>query len=330
MVRARLVDILARRLLILDGAMGTFVEQRGLTEADYRGDRFQRHGLDLKGNHDVLVLTQPSVITGIHREYLNAGTDIISTNTFTSTAIAQNNYALGDLAYEMNVVGARLARAAADESSAQTPAKPRFVAGALGPTNHSLSMSTDANDPAVRAITFDQLRDSYRDQVRGLLDGGVDILLLETIVDTLNAKAAIVAIVDECESRAVDVPVMISVTVDRSGHTLSGQTLDAFYSSIRHAHPFSVGVNCGFGAEQMRPHLAELANIVDGYVSCYPNAGLPDAFGDYDDQPRDTSSLLRQFASAGFVDIVGGCCGTTPDHIAAIAAAMEGIVPRAR
>ena len=331
MVRTRLVDILTRRILILDGAMGTFVQQRGLGEADYRGDRFREHGLDLKGNHDVLVLSQPSLIAGIHRDYLNAGADIISTNTFSSTEIAQSDYALGHLAYEMNLAGARLARAAADEWTSHTPAKPRFVAGALGPTNRTLSISPDVNDAAFRAVTFDQLHRSYRDQVRGLLDGGVDILLLETIFDTLNAKAAIAAIVDECESRGADVPLMISVTVtDRSGRTLSGQTLDAFYTSIRHARPFSVGLNCALGAEQMRPYLAELARIVDGYVSCYPNAGLPNAFGDYDEQPQDTSRLLRDFAAAGFVDIVGGCCGTTPNHVAAIAAAVEGFEPRAR
>ena len=273
----------------------------------------------------MLALTRPDVIGGIHREYLEAGADIIETNTFSSTAIAQADYGLEALAYELNLEGARVARAAADEWSARTPDRPRFVAGAMGPTNRTLSISPDVNNPALRAVTFDQVRDAYRDQVRGLIDGGVDLLLLETIFDTLNAKAAIAAMLEMFEERGVELPLMISVTItDRSGRTLSGQTLDAFYASIRHARPFSVGLNCALGAEQMRPYLAELARIAECYVTCYPNAGLPNAFGEYDELPADTARLLRDFAESGFVNILGGCCGTTPDHIRAVGEAIEG------
>ncbi len=291
--------------------------------------RFADHGHDLNGNNDLLVLTRPDVIGGIHRAYLEAGADIVETNTFSSTAIAQADYGLESLAYEMNVAAARLARAAADEWTARTPERPRFVAGALGPTNRTLSISPDVNDPALRTVTFDALRDAYRDQVRGLIDGGVDLLLLETIFDTLNAKAAIAAILDETGTRGIELPLMISVTVtDRSGRTLSGQTLDAFFVSIRHARPFSVGLNCALGAADMRPYLAELSRIADTYVTCYPNAGLPNAFGQYDELPQDTARLLREFAESGFVNVLGGCCGTTPDHIRAIAGAVAGLPPR--
>jgi 5-methyltetrahydrofolate--homocysteine methyltransferase len=321
--------LLATRILILDGAMGTMVQRHRLTEDDYRGDRFRAHGQDLKGNHDLLVLTRPDVIGAIHRQYLEAGADIIETSTFSSTAIAQADYGLSPLAYELNVAGARVARAAADDWSARTPDRPRFVAGAFGPTNRTLSISPDVNNPALRAVTFDQVRHAYRDQARGLIDGGADLLLVETIFDTLNAKAAIAAILDVFEERGVELPLMISATItDQSGRTLSGQTVDAFYVSIRHARPFSVGLNCALGAAQMRPYLAELARVAECYVTCYPNAGLPNAFGEYDELPPDTAGLLRDFAESGFVNVLGGCCGTTPDHIRAVAAAVKDLPPR--
>ncbi len=322
---------LATRILLLDGAIGTLIQRHGLEEADYRGERFRNHPTDLKGNADLLALTRPDVLSGIHRAYLEAGADIIETNTFTSTAIAQADYGLEALTYELNVEATRVAREAADEWTAKTPDRPRLVAGAIGPTNRTLSISPDVNAPAYRTVTFDQVRDAYREQVRGLLDGGVDLLLLETIFDTLNAKAALVAIDESLAERGLEVPVMVSVTItDRSGRTLSGQTLDAFYTSIRHARPFSVGLNCALGAREMRPYLAEVAGLAESYVTCYPNAGLPNAFGDYDELPATTSALLREFAEAGFVNILGGCCGTTPDHIRAIGEAVRGVAPRPR
>jgi 5-methyltetrahydrofolate--homocysteine methyltransferase len=328
-VADRLHDLLARRILLLDGAMGTMIQRRQLSEAEFRGTHFADHPRDLRGNNDLLILTRPDVVGAIHREYLAAGADIIETNTFSSTAIAQADYGLEALAYELNREGASLARAAADEWSRRTPDRPRFVAGALGPTNRTLSISPDVNDPALRAVTFDELGAAYREQVRGLIDGGVDLLLVETIFDTLNAKAAIAAILETFEARGVEVPLMISATItDRSGRILSGQTLDAFYVSIRHARPFSVGLNCALGAEQMRPYLAELARIAECYVTCYPNAGLPNAFGQYDELPTDTALLLRDFAESGFVNVLGGCCGTTPDHIRAVGDALEGLPPR--
>jgi 5-methyltetrahydrofolate--homocysteine methyltransferase len=327
--RDRIARLLATRILVLDGAMGTMIQRHRLTEADFRGSRFAHHTKELKGNNDLLVLTRPDVIAAIHREYLDAGSDIIETNTFSSNAIAQADYALESIAYELNLEGARLARAAADECTARTPDRPRFVAGSMGPTNRILSISPDVNNPAFRNMTFDELREAYKAQVRGLIDGGVDLLLLETIVDTLNTKAGIVAIEEVFEEKGVRLPLMISVTVtDRSGRTLAGQTIDAFWVSIRHARPFSVGLNCALGAKDMRPYVAELARIADCYISCYPNAGLPNAFGEYDEQPNDTAGMLREFADNAFVNIVGGCCGTTPDHIRAIAQAVEGLAPR--
>ncbi|MBM41199.1 MAG: methionine synthase [Acidobacteria bacterium] len=328
-IREQIEAQLRRRILVMDGAMGTMVQRHGLGETDFRGDRFGNAAKDLKGNNDLLVLTRPDVISGIHHEYLEAGSDIIETNTFSSTAIAQADYGLQEVVYELNVEAARLAKAAAREWSERTPDRPRFVAGALGPTNQTLSISPDVNDPAFRACTFDAMCDAYREQARGLIDGGADLLLLETIFDTLNAKAALVAIQDLFEQRGIELPLMISVTItDRSGRTLSGQTIDAFYVSIAHARPFSVGINCALGAREMRPYLAELATIADCWVSCYPNAGLPNAFGEYDQQPAETGQLLREFAESGFVNILGGCCGTTPDHIAAVAAALDGVAPR--
>ena len=325
----RLHGLLAQRILLLDGAMGTMIQRYKLSEADFRGPRFRDHHHDLRGNNDLLVLTRSDVIAEIHHAYLAAGADIIETNTFSSTAIAQADYGLESLAYELSVEGARVARAAADEWSARTPDRPRFVAGAIGPTNRTLSISPDVGNPAYRAVTFDQVAAAYGDHVRGLIDGGVDALLLETIFDTLNAKAAIAAILNVFDDRGIQLPLMISVTItDRSGRTLSGQTLDAFYTSIRHAHPFTVGLNCAIGAREMRPHLAELARIAETYVTCYPNAGLPNAFGAYDELPDETAALLRDFAESGFVNIIGGCCGTTPDHIRALASAVSGIAPR--
>jgi 5-methyltetrahydrofolate--homocysteine methyltransferase len=335
-VRKQLHDLLAERILVLDGAMGTMIQRRQLGEADFRGERFGRHRHDLKGDLDVLVLTRPDVVTDIHGQYLESGADIIETNTFNSTAIVQADYGLESLAYELNVEAAKLARAAADEWTRRTPDKPRFVAGAIGPMNKTLSISPDVNNPAFRGATFDQVKDAFKEQARGLIDGGVDLLLLETIFDTLNAKAAIVAIEELYESAIADrrspidrLPLMISVTVtDRSGRTLSGQTIDAFWVSIAQAKPFSVGLNCALGARDMRPYLAELARLADCFVSCYPNAGLPNAFGQYDEQPQETGAYLGEFAESGFVNIVGGCCGTTPEHIAAIAKAVAGLAPR--
>ena len=331
MVVDRLHELLAQRILILDGAMGTMIQRRGLTEQDFRGERLRAHPSDLKGNNDLLILTRPDVIGDIHREDLAAGADIIETNTFSSTRIAQADYGLEALAYELNLEGARLARAAADEWTAKTPDRPRFVAGAIGPTNRTLSLSPDVNNPAFRAATFDQVREAYREQVRGLIDGGADLLLIETIFDTLNAKAAIAAVLEIFDERGTELPLMISVTVtDRSGRTLSGQTLDAFYASVRHARPLTIGLNCALGASEMRPYLAELARIAECYVTCYPNAGLPNAFGEYDELPADTAGLLREFAESGFVNVLGGCCGTTPDHIRAVAAAVKDLPPRER
>jgi 5-methyltetrahydrofolate--homocysteine methyltransferase len=328
-VRERVTDLLARRILMVDGAMGTMIQRRKLTEADFRGQRFADHPRDLQGDNDLLVLTRPDVIEEIHRAYFEAGADIIETNTFNGTSIAQADYGLEDLAYEMNVAAARLARRARDEQNRRTPDRPRFVAGAIGPTNRTLSISPDVNDPAFRAVTFDELHDAYLEQVRGLLDGGVDLLLIETIFDTLNSKAAIVAALSEIEKRGIDVPLMISVTItDRSGRTLSGQTIEAFWTSIEHARPLTVGINCALGAAEMRPYMEELATISSTWVSCYPNAGLPNAFGEYDEPPERTAALLREFAEAGFVNMLGGCCGTTPEHIAAVAAAVDGLPPR--
>ncbi|MGE3959553.1 MAG: methionine synthase [Vicinamibacterales bacterium] len=328
--RTRLLhDLLARRILVLDGAMGTMIQRHKLTEADFRGDRFAVHGHDLKGDNDVLILTRPDVIGGIHRQYLEAGSDIIETCTFNSNAIAQLDYGLEGLCYELNLEGARLARAAADEYTARTPDRPRFVAGSIGPTNRILSISPDVNNPAFRNMTFDQLRDAFKEQVRGLVDGGCDLLLFETIVDTLNMKAGIVAAEEVFDETGVRLPLMISVTVtDRSGRTLSGQTIDAFWVSVRHARPFSVGLNCALGAHDMRPYVEELARSAGCYISCYPNAGLPNAFGEYDEHPADTAGALREFADAGLVNIVGGCCGTTPDHIRSIAQAVQSLPPR--
>ena len=328
-VRQQLDLILAKRIVVLDGAMGTMIQRHKLTEADFRGERFRNHPRDLRGDNDLLVLTRPDVIAEIHRQYLEAGADIIETNTFNSTAVSQADYGLQSIVYELNVEGSRLAKAACAEWSARTPDQPRFVAGSIGPTNATLSISPDVNNPAFRTTTFDALREAFQAQIRGMIDGGCDLLLLETIFDTLSAKAGLVAIDEVFEELGVRLPLMISVTItDRSGRTLSGQTVDAFWATVAHARPFSVGINCALGAREMRPYLAELARIAGCYVSCYPNAGLPNAFGEYDELPAETGELLREFTTSGFVNIVGGCCGTTPEHIKAIAEAVEGLAPR--
>jgi 5-methyltetrahydrofolate--homocysteine methyltransferase len=320
---------LAARILVLDGAMGTMLQRHRLGEADFRGERFRHHARDLKGDNDLLVLTRPDIILDVHRSYLEAGADLVETNSFNANAISQADYGLEGIVHELNVAAARLARQAADEYTARTPDRPRFVAGSMGPTNRILSISPDVNNPAFRNMTFDELRDAFKVQIRGLIEGGVDLLLFETIVDTLNVKAGIVAFEEVADETGVRLPLMISVTItDRSGRTLSGQTIDAFWVSIAHARPFSVGVNCALGARDMRPYVEDLARIASCYVSCYPNAGLPNAFGEYDEQPADTSGCLREFADSGLLNIVGGCCGTTPDHIRAIAQAVRGLPPR--
>ncbi len=328
-VEVALRALLQQRVLVLDGAMGTQIQARKLGEADFRGERFASHPRELKGNSDLLVLTRPDVIRDIHDAYLAAGADMIETNTFTATSIAQADYGLESAVYDMNVAAARIARAAADAAT-QNTGRRRFVAGAIGPTNRTLSISPEVNDPSFRAVTFDEVRAAYAEQVRGLLDGGVDVLLAETVFDTLNLKACLFAIDEAFAERKTRVPVMLSVTItDKSGRTLSGQTIDAWWVSVTHARPFAVGINCALGAAEMRPYLAELAAIADCYVSSYPNAGLPNAFGEYDETPEMTAGLLREFATSGLVNFVGGCCGTTPAHIAAIARAVDGVAPRA-
>jgi 5-methyltetrahydrofolate--homocysteine methyltransferase len=320
---------LRARILVLDGAMGTMIQRRKLEEADFRSLRFANYGREVKGNNDLLNLTQPDIVREIHGEYLAAGADLIETNTFSSTRIAQADYGMEDLAYELNREGARLAREAADSATAATPQKPRFVAGALGPTNKTASISPDVNDPGFRAISFDELKAAFGEQARGLLDGGADLLLVETIIDTLNAKAALFAIDELFEERGERVPVMISGTItDQSGRLLSGQTAEAFWNSLRHAHPLTIGFNCALGADLLRPYVAEIARVADTYVCAYPNAGLPNAFGEYDEHPHTTADHLGSWAKDGLVNIVGGCCGTTPEHIAAIAKAVEGVAPR--
>ena len=327
---AALPQILKERIVVLDGAMGTMIQRFRLSEADYRGERFKDHGKSLKGNNDLLQLTRPDVIAGIHDQYLAAGADIIETNTFGATSVAQADYDLGAYAREINVAGARLARAACDRFTSAD--KPRFVAGALGPTPKTASISPDVNDPAARNVTFAQLRDAYREQAEGLLEGGCDLFLVETIFDTLNAKAAIFALDALMEDTGERLPVIVSGTVtDASGRILSGQTVGAFWHSIRHARPLAVGLNCALGAALMRPYLAELANIAgDTFVSCYPNAGLPNPMSEtgFDETPEITAGLLEEFAGAGFLNIAGGCCGTTPEHIARIAERVGKYKPR--
>lgn len=329
---AALPALLQQRIAIIDGAMGTMIQRYKLAEADFRNEDLAAHPKDLKGNNDLLVLTRPDVITEIHEQYLAAGADLIETNTFGATRIAQEDYGLGHLAREMNLAAARIARAAADRHA--TPDHPRFVAGALGPTPRTASISPDVNDAGARNITFDQLRDSYHEQAAALLEGGVDLFLVETIFDTLNAKAAIFALDELMEQTGERLPVIISGTVtDASGRILSGQTVGAFWHSVRHARPLAVGLNCALGAALMRPYIEELSRLAgDTFISCYPNAGLPNPMSDtgFDETPEVTGGLLGDFARAGFLNIAGGCCGTTPEHIAEIARQVGRYRPRGR
>jgi 5-methyltetrahydrofolate--homocysteine methyltransferase len=326
----QLRNILNERILVIDGAMGTMIQRQGLSEEQFRGNRFQDHEHDLKGNNDLLSITQPDIIKNIHREYFEAGSDIVETNTFSATSVAQADYKLEHIVYELNFQSAKIAKEAAAEFTAKTPDKPRFVAGALGPTNKSLSLSPDVNDPGYRAATFDIISAAYYEQIKGLVEGGVDILLIETIFDTLNCKAAIFAIEKYCKENNKQIPVMISGTiVDQSGRTLSGQTTEAFLISVSHTkNLLSIGLNCALGAKQMRPFIEELATKAPYFISIYPNAGLPNEMGEYDETAESMASVLNEFAIAGFFNIVGGCCGTTPDHIKAIAEISKHYKPR--
>jgi len=334
-------EMLQKRILIIDGAMGTMIQRYKLSEADYRGERFKDWPSDIKGNNDLLCLTQPHIIKAIHKEYLEAGADILETNTFNAQRISLADYHMQDLAYEINLAAARIAREAVNEfnethkvSTTRGDLKGTFVAGAIGPMNKTLSLSPDVNNPGYRALTFDDAMNAYYEQVKGLVEGGVDLLLIETIFDTLNAKAAIFAIKkyfrDSKDSlKGAQLPIMISGTItDASGRTLSGQTLEAFYTSVMHAKPLSIGLNCALGAKEMRPYIEELSQISSCYVSAYPNAGLPNAMGEYDEQPEDTAHYLEDWAKEGFVNIVGGCCGTTPEHIRHIAEQVKNLKPR--
>ncbi|RYE24365.1 MAG: 5-methyltetrahydrofolate--homocysteine methyltransferase [Sphingobacteriales bacterium] len=325
----QLRDAIGKRILIIDGAMGTMVQRYKLEEADYRGERFKDWHIDVKGNNDLLVMTKPEVIKAIHREYLEAGADILETDTFNAQKISLADYEMQSLAYEMNVAAAKVAREAVNEYLQQNPGEQKYVAGAIGPMNKTLSLSPDVNNPGYRATTFDEVADAYYEQISGLVDGEVDILLVETIFDTLNAKAAIYAISKYFRDHKIELPVMISGTItDASGRTLSGQTLEAFYISVMHANPVSIGLNCALGGKQMRPHVEELSNIAACNVSAYPNAGLPNAMGEYDETPEETAAIVGEFASQGWLNVVGGCCGTTPDHIRAIANEMKKHKPR--
>lgn len=345
---AKLIAALRERILIIDGAMGTMIQRHRLEEADYRGERFAGgfdrehaedghvhgpgcdHGHDLKGNNDLLLLTRPEVIAGIHRAYLDAGADLLETNTFNATSVSQADYHLEHLVYELNKAGARVAREVCDAVEALTPDKPRFVIGVLGPTSRTASISPDVNDPGFRNTSFDELRATYREAIEGLIDGGADTLMVETIFDTLNAKAALFAIEEVFDGRGGRLPIMISGTItDASGRTLSGQTAEAFYASVAHSRPLSVGLNCALGARDLRPHVETLSIVADSHVSAHPNAGLPNAFGEYDETPEEMAATLKEFAQSGLLNMVGGCCGTSPDHIRAIAQAVAGIAPRA-
>jgi 5-methyltetrahydrofolate--homocysteine methyltransferase len=339
---ALLEQALRQRILILDGGMGTMLQGHQLDETGFRGDRFaQGHdsqhahahdhpgNCDLKGNNDLLTLTKPDIIRGVHEAYLEAGADLVETNTFNSTRISQADYHLEHLAYELNREGAKLARAACDTYTAKNPAKPRFVIGVLGPTSRTASLSPDVNDPGFRNVTFEELVDNYTEAAGGLLDGDTDLIMVETIFDTLNAKAALFALSELFRARGSRVPVMISGTItDRSGRTLSGQTAEAFYYSVKHIRPLSVGLNCALGAADLRPHIQTLANIAESYVSTHPNAGLPNAFGEYDETPAQMAAVVEGFARDGLLNLVGGCCGTTPAHIKAIAEAVSRHAPR--
>ena len=345
---ARLETALAERILVIDGAMGTMIQRHELQEADYRGERFAQgfdalfaaeghahgpacgcDGHDQRGNNDLLTLTRPDIIRDIHAGYLAAGADLIETNTFNSTSVSLADYRLQHLVHELNREGAALARAACDAAEARDPSHPRFVIGVLGPTSRTASLSPDVNRPGFRATSFDELAAAYREATDGLIEGGADVLMVETIFDTLNAKAALFAIDDVFAARGGRLPVLVSGTItDASGRTLSGQTAEAFWYSLRHVQPLSIGLNCALGAKDLRAHIDILAQVADTHVSCHPNAGLPNAFGGYDETPEDMAGVLREFAEAGLLNLVGGCCGTTPEHIAAIAEAVRGLPPR--
>lgn len=324
-------EALQERILVIDGAMGTMIQRHKLTEEDYRGTKFANWHSDVKGNNDLLCITQPAIITGIHLQYLEAGADIIETNTFSSTSIAMADYDMQELAYELNVAAAKCVREAINQYKAKHPNSPeKFIAGSMGPLNKTLSLSPDVNNPGFRAVTFDEVVVAYTEQIRGLVDGGVDIILVETIFDTLNAKAAIFAIKEYFRKIGQpELPIMISGTItDASGRTLSGQTLEAFYTSVAHAKPLSVGLNCALGAQEMRSHIEELSQIATCYTSAYPNAGLPNAMGEYDEAPHQTAHFIEEWAKNKFVNIVGGCCGTTPDHIKHMADSVRSMQPR--
>jgi 5-methyltetrahydrofolate--homocysteine methyltransferase len=324
-------EALQERILVIDGAMGTMIQRHKLTEEDYRGTRFANWHSDVKGNNDLLCITQPAIVTGIHLEYLEAGADIIETNTFSSTSIAMADYDMQELAYELNVAAAKCVRDAIDQYKAKHPSNiDKYIAGSIGPLNKTLSLSPDVNNPGFRAVTFDEVVVAYTEQIRGLVDGGVDLILVETIFDTLNAKAAIFAIKEYFRKIGQpELPIMISGTItDASGRTLSGQTLEAFYTSVAHAKPLSVGLNCALGAQEMRAHIEELSQIATCYTSAYPNAGLPNAMGEYDEAPHQTAHFIEEWAKNKFVNIVGGCCGTTPDHIKHMADNVRNIQPR--
>ncbi|HIA94713.1 MAG TPA: methionine synthase, partial [Candidatus Marinimicrobia bacterium] len=326
----KLKDILKNRILVLDGAMGTMVQSYALSESDFRGDRFENHPCDLKGNNDFLSLTRPDVVGEIHRAYLDAGADIIETNTFNATSISQADYQTEDLVYEINKAAAEIARKATDEFTEKTPEKPRFVCGALGPTNKTASMSPDVSNPGFRNISFDELAHAYYEQAKGLVDGGCDVLMVETVFDTLNCKAALFGIQSLFQDTGEEIPVMVSGTItDASGRLLSGQTVEAFWHSIRHMDLLAVGLNCALGAEQIRPYVDAFSQIADTNVLVYPNAGLPNEFGGYDESPERMSGFLQEFSESGLVNIVGGCCGTTPDHISAFSRSVASVIPRA-
>jgi len=326
---AALEKAVKERILILDGATGTMIQRHKLAEADYRGARFKDHPSDLKGNNDLLVLTQPDLVRGIHDAYFEAGADIVETDSFNATAISLSDYGMADLAREINVAAAGLAREAADRWSRKTPEKPRFVAGAIGPTNRTASISPDVNNPGFRNVSFDELVAAYGEQARGLIEGGVDIVLIETVFDTLNAKAAGFAVLQAFDDLGLSLPIIVSGTItDLSGRNLSGQTPEAFWNSMRHLEPFAAGMNCAFGAEQLRPAVAELAAVADTLICAYPNAGLPNELGEYDQTPEEMAGLLEGWARDGLVNIIGGCCGSTPDHIRAIAAMAAHYPPR--
>lgn len=325
----RIEELLKDRILFLDGAMGTMIQRYKLTEEQYRGERFANFEHSVKGNNDLLSITQPQIIKEIHESFLEAGADIIETNTFNSTSISMEDYHMQDLVEELNVAAAQIAKKAAEEYTAKTPNKPRFVAGSIGPTNKTASISPDVNQPGYRGITFEELVAAYKEQARALAKGGADLFLIETVFDTLNCKAAIFAILELKDEEGIDLPIMISGTItDASGRTLSGQTVEAFWYSISHANPISVGLNCALGADQMRPFLKELSDKAWCRVSAHPNAGLPNEFGEYDDSPEHMSATVAEFAQSGFLNIVGGCCGTTPEHLKAIVDAVKDFEPR--